>query len=145
MQLSSDSSRFKAAQVAVAIVASAALSVTGCGRSSTTPQLTHQRQLVGGPVTPEYVGAGTVVRGRVRRGSPGSEPNVSSTATRRRRARLTPNEEPAASPAKLPNPCLLVSSAEVHAIVGIPVSRQVQAPLGPTCIYMLRAPVPVIT
>jgi hypothetical protein len=36
------------------------------------------------------------------------------------------------------NPCALVTTSEAQAIAGGPVARQVQAPLGPTCIYTFR-------
>jgi hypothetical protein len=46
-----------------------------------------------------------------------------------------PNDEVNASGAKPSNPCALVSQSEAEAIVGKPVSRPVEAPQGPTCIY----------
>jgi hypothetical protein len=43
------------------------------------------------------------------------------------------------------NPCRLVTAAQAQAIIGAPVSAQVEAPLGPTCIYQLRSSKPSVT
>jgi hypothetical protein len=36
-----------------------------------------------------------------------------------------------------PSPCTLVSSKQVAKVTGLPVTKQILAPLGPTCIYKL--------
>lgn len=41
------------------------------------------------------------------------------------------------SAATQPSPCTLVSSKQVATITGLPVSKQILAPLGPTCIFKL--------
>jgi hypothetical protein len=36
------------------------------------------------------------------------------------------------------NPCTLVSAAKASAVTGYPIARTIEAPLGPTCIYVPR-------
>lgn len=121
-----------------AMLTTVAVTMVGCVATSPQSPATHKARMVGGTVQPEYAGSATTRQNGVAQQSPRSAPNVSSGAQQPRRARLTPSDEPGAATGEPPNPCKLASQAEVQAIARMPVTRQVEAPLGPTCIYTLR-------
>jgi hypothetical protein len=114
-----------------ALLASAAVGLAGCGGAGSKPS---SASLVSQASLPEH---GVVLAGHVHAPASGRR-----DAVHRSGVVLVAhghNSEPGGSGA-VPQvrPCTLVNAGEAQAIIGKPIARAVEAPQGPTCIYVPR-------
>jgi hypothetical protein len=129
----------RAATLIGSVIASiVVLASAGCGgssRTSTTVATQEARQVkiaspdVGAAAVPAKTHGGTRSAAGGESGHHGRQTAGSAAA---------PNDEHSGTGAKPLNPCKLVSSSELGAIAHQQVTSQIEAPLGPTCIFKLR-------
>jgi hypothetical protein len=153
----------------IALVCVGALSLGGCGGSSSHQSTSHagtqtsQAKTQTARETPAQsnpdVGAAQAQRPSTKQLALGAQ-NVNSKTHAHsadnvhatggvQRARVTPaasNDDESSTGAKGPlNPCTLVSRSEAQSIAGAPLKAAIEAPLGPTCIYRFSHPKADIT
>ena len=133
----------KTAKLAGGAVASiTALVLAGCGDSSshtTTGTVTQQARQV--TIASPDVGAAPAQATAHAKAHAGKQAPAASAGRRDKQAARYPSgpdDENNGTGAKPLDPCKLVSSSEVQGIAQHPVAGQINAPLGPTCIYKLR-------
>lgn len=138
--------------LAGAAIVSVSLGVlAGCGASSSSKLQPQQAVRTPAQSSADAGGAGS----QAQRGAPsgartlgmpltssgqthsGPVPERTSAVQRARSTPASTSDDTRGEKQAALNPCRLVSAAEAQAIVGAPIAGQLEAPLGPTCVYRL--------
>jgi hypothetical protein len=138
----------------VAALCAGSVAIAGCGGSSSSSSSTHPSVAAKRPYQAEAASNLDIGRGKAQhRGSAASgqggqarshggktSPTIVTRGHKVQQGRPTPalssdDHNPQSVSAGQPNPCKLVSVAEVKAITGQTITGSLVAPLGPTCVY----------
>jgi hypothetical protein len=128
----------------VAALAAAAALLTGCGSSSTDAPSSPTAQVA---VTGQGHAPPSPAKQRARATTPRATTLRAHAGPQRDKVHRSGtvavghgrDPEPSGG-VHVINPCSLITAQEVASIIGRPVEKAVEAPLGPTCIYPPRAP-----
>jgi hypothetical protein len=122
---------------ALALLAGAALLVAGCGSGSSSQTVASVTTTTTQPIPPNPNITTPLGHDVIKR--------TTHKPVRAHGIGKGPSDESSATGAKPVDPCTLVSRAEAQAFVHGTVAKPVEAPQGPTCIYMVKGAKSFIT